>query len=181
MNKWIYSVVICFAITSTARSEGEHDHAGHDHSGHDHAVEASATEEHAGEDHNHADEEQLATPNGGKLIEKDDVHLELLVTDERKIQFTILNEKHEAIQPEESYTFIMMTGDRANPTTLAFTKNEQGAYLSTEALPEGNGLPAVVRYKKSADERLTTLAKLNLNLSDCPACNKKEYACSCIH
>ena len=47
-------------------------------------------------------------------------------------------------------------------------------------LPEGNNLPIVLSIKADAKSK-TVREKFNLNLSDCPTCKYKEYACVCEH
>ena len=52
--------------------------------------------------------------------------------------------------------------------------------MSDIPVPDGNGLPAVVRIKTD-DPGSRVTEKFNLILNACPGCSYKEYACICDH
>ena len=150
--------------------------AGHDHDahkGHDHGA-------HEGHDHGSENkgEEAKAGPNGGRVISTVHPHIEFFVLEDRKVQITAVNDEHEAVELGE-LTVKLIGGSRKNPLKLKFVK--QGDVLVSEtAFPEGNNFPVVLQIKETPDSK-TVIAKFTLNLSDCPGCDYKEYACVCGH
>lgn len=147
----------------------EHDHSAHkeDHSGHDHA---------SHDEHDH--DEAEAGPNGGRLITSVEPHLEFFVTKEGFVQITFLNEASEIVAPKEQ-ALSLIGGDRQNPVRLRFEQKGK-VLISTEALPEGNNLPIILSIKSNKISK-TVRERFNLNLSQCPTCDYKEYACTCAH
>ena len=131
-------------------------------------------EEHEGHDHHKA----IAGPNGGKVIQEVEPHLEFFVTKDRKVQITALGEDGKAV-PIGEQTVSVTGGDRSNPTRMSFEKKGD-VLVSDISFPEGNDFPVVVQIKPSPDAK-TVIEKFNLNLSDCPTCKYKEYACTCDH
>lgn len=126
----------------------------------------------------HAHEEKKAGPNGGRLLTALDPHAEFLVTADRRIQITFLDERDQPVAPSDQIVTVT-TGERAAPTRLTFTR-VGNVLLSEAALPEGNNLPAVVQIKASPEAALVT-ERFNVNLSTCPECKLVEYACICDH
>ena len=121
---------------------------------------------------------QKAGPNGGKLITEVEPHAEFLVTTDKKIEIRFVNEANKIVAPGEQVVTVTM-GDRSAPTKLTFAKVGD-KLVSDKAIPEGNELPTVVQIRAKAGEKAVT-EKFNLNLSDCPTCKHKEYACTCAH
>ena len=70
-------------------------------------------------------------------------------------------------------------GERSKPTKMAFEKSKT-ALVSDQSLPEGNMIPIVLTIKSAPGEKSVT-EKFTINLSDCPECDFKEYACTCDH
>lgn len=130
--------------------------------------------EHAGQAH----AEAKAGPNGGKVIQKVEPHLEFWVTKDRKVQITALDKDGKAT-PIGAQIVSVIGGDRSKPTRMTFAK-EGDVLVSDKAFPEGNDFPVVVQIKTTPDAK-TVIEKFNLNLSDCPTCKHLEYACTCDH
>ncbi len=126
--------------------------------------------------HDHA--KKIAGPNGGRVINTVEPHLEFFVTKDRKVKITAANDDGKAIALG-GQTVRVIGGSRSNPTRLSFTK-EGDSLVSDKALPEGNDFPVVVQIKVTSDAK-TVIDKFNLNLKDCPTCEHKEYACTCDH
>lgn len=140
-----------------------------DHDGHDHG-------DHAG--HSHA--KKVAGPNGGRILTGPDFRAEFYVTDDRKVQITFLDEENKAIAPA-AQTVSVICGDRSNPTTLSPTKKGDGVELvSSATLPDGNNFPTIVTVQTTPDAK-PARAKFTLNMTQCPSCDHKEYACTCDH
>ncbi len=206
MKKTLSRFVLLLAATSFAltpacnKESGDHDHD-HDHDGHhendghehgekghdDHDHEKGKKDDHAehkdhdhDHDHDHGHDHDLieAGPNGGRILHDLEPHVEFLVTDDRKVRISAVNDDGKLI-PVTTQTASLIGGSRANPTKMKFTK-EGGVLLSDIAFPDGNDFPVVVQLKGSPDGKAATV-KFNLNLADCPTCENKEYACTCDH
>lgn len=166
-----YTIAACLAVlplgttallaqeTKEQHAKGEHAEGGHD-------------------DHDHAAHADKAGPNGGKVLMAVDPHLEFFVTEDRKVKITALTDD---LKPAKigATTVKVMGGDRSNPTRMTFTEKD-GSLISDKPFPAGNDFPVVVQIKLTPDAK-TVIEKFNLNLSDCPTCDYKEYACTCAH
>jgi len=141
---------------------------------------AGAAMLHAGEDDHegHDHDEAKAGPNGGKVLQGVEPHLEFFVTKDRKVQVTALGEDGKAIAIGNQ-TVRIIGGSRTSPTRMSLVKRGN-ILVSENAFPEGDDFPVVVQIKPSADTK-TVVEKFNLNLKDCPTCDYKEYACTCDH
>lgn len=126
----------------------------------------------AGDDH----AKKEAGPNGGRLITAVEPHLELLVTKDRKVKITFLDEKKQAVEPGDK-TVKLTCGERANPVRMTFQKGGK-SLVSKELLPEGKNFPAVLQVKTDGKP---VFERFQMNLMDCPECDYLEYACTCDH
>jgi hypothetical protein len=120
----------------------------------------------------------MEAPNGGRILTEIEPHAELFVTDEHKVRITILNEKGEMV-PAEKQEFAAVTGKRSSPVAMKFIE-EDGIFVSNEALPEGMKVPFILTFRPDPDGEKKTL-RMTLDLSDCPTCDHLEYACTCAH
>ncbi|MCB1228715.1 MAG: hypothetical protein KDN19_00520 [Verrucomicrobiae bacterium] len=159
----------------------EHDHADHDHEHEEAQVEAH-DHDHDHEDHGHGHDHShqggVAGPNGGRVITSVEPHVEFLVTDDRKVKLTFLDEDLKPI-PAAEQTATVFAGERTAPVKLGFVPDGD-QLVSDQSLPEGNDFPTVVQLKM-APEAKPVIEKFNLNLSLCPTCDYREYACVCEH
>lgn len=117
-------------------------------------------------------------PNGGRLIEKDSLKCEFLLTDDRMIEVRFLNDHGDVLAPEEQ-TVTVIGGDREKPTRLNFSVLGD-AWVSQQAFPEGNSLPVILEVKSSPDSPVVR-ERFRLSLGACPSCSYQEYACICGH
>ncbi len=131
---------------------------------------------HAGKNHSH--EKKVAGPNGGRLLVSMEPHAEFLVTADRKVQITFVDDALKPLAPAAQVVTVT-TGERSAPVKLSFAKTDN-ALLSEQTVPEGNNFPVVVQIKTSADAK-AIVEKFTLNLSNCPDCKYAEYACICSH
>lgn len=173
-------ITACFIATNTSHAENkEHDHSEHAQCEHEHSAH---TDDHPGHDHSshgdHDHDRPEAGPNGGRLIKSVEPHLEFFVTEEGFVQITFLSEDNEILVPKEQ-TVSLIGGDRQKPVRLRFEIKGK-VLISTEALPEGNNLPIILSIKPNKTSK-TVRERFHLNLSDCPSCDYKEYACICDH
>jgi hypothetical protein len=131
---------------------------------------------HAGKDHSH--EKKVAGPNGGRILTSIEPHAEFLVTADRKVQITFVDDALKPIAPAAQVVTVT-TGERSAPVKMTFAKTET-AFLSEQTVPEGNNFPVVVQIKTTPDAK-AMVEKFTLNLSNCPDCKYAEYACICSH
>lgn len=145
----------------------ESDH-GHDHSSHTHTHDTKTD--------GHSSEEKEGGPNGGRIASSGESNYEILINEDRTVAITALNAELHPISPANQ-VLSLITGDRSNPTTLAFAKSGN-RWISDKALPEGNNLPVIVNFQESPTSEIVR-ERFNANLSECPTCDYKEYACTC--
>lgn len=163
------------AVPHDHDGDGKPDHGPDAHKAHDQSLKEALDAAHG-----HEHPEKMAGPNGGRVITVIEPHAEFFVTAEQKVQITFLGEDNKPVAPE-SQSVKISCGDRNNPTLLNPTKSADGmSLISTNKLPDGNNFPTIVAFKTTADAK-PVRAKFTLNLSDCPSCDYKEYACTCDH
>ncbi len=126
----------------------------------------------------HDHDRKIAGPNGGRVLTGVEPHLEFLVTEDRKVRITAVDDDGKVVELGEQ-DVRLIGGSRANPTRLSFVK-EGNLLVSDKALPEGNNLPVVLQIRPTPDAK-TVIEKFTLNLNDCPGCEHLEYACTCDH
>ena len=129
-------------------------------------------------DHDHSHDKVEAGPNGGRILNIVEPHLEFFVTKDRKVQITAVGEDGKAV-PIGKQVVKVTGGSRSNPTRMKF-KKEGDVLVSDIAFPAGNDFPVVVQVKEKKISK-SLLVKFNLNLRDCPTCDFAEYACACDH
>ena len=126
----------------------------------------------------HADEERKAGPNGGRVIESVEPHVEFLVMPDRKLKLTFLDKDGKAIAVQEQ-TATGIGGERSKPTRFKFEKAD-GALVSDTVLPDGNKVPLILQLKVTPDAK-TVMEKFTVDMSQCGSCEHLEYACTCGH
>lgn len=138
-----------------------------------------------GDDHKHDPKKEhehehaaKAGPNGGRLIHEVEPHAEFLVTEDRKVRITFVDDDNKVVAAG-AQTVTVTCGDRQNPTRLSFLM-DGNSLISDKVLPGGNDFPVVLQIRTDAKAK-SVLEKFNLNLKDCPTCDFKEYACICGH
>lgn len=164
------------------------DHSGHDHSGHDHGEHAALEDdhnnqtEHVHDQHNEGDHEEHAEktpgPNGGRLIQIVEPHFEFLIREDRHAQINFLDDEMKPVAVGDQ-ELKLTGGNRANPFHLSFVK-EGSSLVSEKPIPAGDDHPGVLQIKNNADA-MTIIEQFQMDLSDCPTCNYKEYSCICEH
>lgn len=160
----IKHTLLALSLSFTNICLAESSHESHDHSKHEHSASCDH-EKHA-----------IKAPNNGKIIDDLKPLVELLITEENKVQITLLDEEGKATKPD-GQRFSAIAGERANPTSLKF-ELVGDAFVSTAVLPKGKNIPVILTLKTEGGKQR---AKFNLNLNDCPTCDFLEYACICDH
>lgn len=195
-QKYITSTLLALAVaftsscgdkkTSKLNHDPKEDHSKHakhsDDDKHDHSEHADEKGEHDDHEHEHDHEHDencnhetiKAGPNGGRMIE--DANAEFFITSDRKIQITFYDAQGKAI-PAAGKSAIVVTGERPNQTEMTLIE-ANNLLVSEQAIAAGNNFPTIVEI--TSGEK-TFEARFTLNLSDCPGCANKEYACECQH
>ena len=156
--------------------DDDHGHPHDDGHGHGHSHNGKDDHHHAQPD-NHAAHQKEGGPNGGRLITSVTPHIEFFVMEDLKILISAV--KDGKVVPVEDQVVTLIGGNRSNPTNLEFSKDGD-SLISNESFPKGKALPVIVTIKSTQESDPIT-EKFNLDLSDCPECNFKEYACVCEH
>lgn len=176
----IIANILTLSLVSYAGTE--HDDPNHDHSGHGHAQETPKAKEHDHGDHDDHDHgahaEKKAGPNGGRIITSVEPHFEFWVTPERTVQITFLDDYDKLIAPE-GQAVSLIGGSRSNPTKLSFVHKDK-VLVSNDKLPDGSNIPVILTIETSPDAK-TVRERFQVNMSECPTCDYREYACICDH
>ena len=158
----IATIILSFeGITSLSGSSRHHDH--HDHS-HDHDYDS----------HDHKSTKRIPGPSDGRIIYATKPPFEFLVTAERKVKITFLNDNNEPI-PTTSQRIALIGGNRFKPTELKFSKSGD-ILISDKSLPEGSKIPVILIIQISPDSKVVR-ERFNLDLNNCSDCSYKKYAC----
>ncbi len=151
MKTQLLTTLLTLALAFTINAAGKHDH-----------------------DHEHA----KAGPTGGRLLTKVEPRAEFFVNKDNKVEIRFIDDDNKVVAPGEQVVSVTL-GDRRSPTKLSFTK-DGNKLISDQPIPEGSSLPTVVQIRAKEGAKTVT-EKFNLNLSQCPTCKYKEYACACGH
>lgn len=139
-----------------------------------------AVSAHAHDNHSFARDagEKIKAPNGGRVLTRVEPHAEFLLTADRRVQITFVDDDGRIVAPADQVVTVF-TGERLSPTRLSFKKSGN-TLISDGVVPAGDGFATVVQIKSSPDGATVT-EKFNLVLSTCGECSLKEYACVCDH
>lgn len=129
----------------------------------------------AAEKHDH---KHLATPKGGRLLDKTEPHAELVVEKDRTVTINFYSEEMKPV-PVTTQSVTVQADAKSGKAKLEFEKKGD-SLVSKTALPEGDGYNVVVQFKQTADAKPVNL-RFKLDLSTCGECKRAEYACICEH
>jgi hypothetical protein len=129
----------------------------------------------AAEKHDHA---HLATPKGGRVLDKTTPHAEVVFEKDRS--FTI-NFYDDALKPvaATSQMATVIASTKSGKTTIEFEKKGDSLASKTK-LPEGDGYNVVVQFRQTAEARPQNF-RFKLDISICGGCKRAEYGCICGH
>jgi len=162
-------------IFTSCSGDGQNSHEGHDH---DHG-EHDHHEGHAHDDReSQPSEKKDAGPNGGRIITEVEPHLEFFLLPDHKVQITALTEDSKSTAIGDQIITVTV-GDRSAPADLKFSRKGD-VLISDTAFPTGDKLPVIMQIQSGTDAE-PVFARFALDLSDCPGCPYKEYACVCDH
>lgn len=120
----------------------------------------------------------LATPKGGKLLDKTEPHAEFVVEKDRTVTINFYNEAMKPVAATtQTVTAIADTKD--GKTKLEFEKKGDSLVSKTK-LPEGDGYNVVVQFRQTAEAKPQNL-RFKLDMHTCGGCKRAEYGCTCDH
>ena len=129
----------------------------------------------AAEKHDH---KHLATPKGGRLLEKTEPHAEFVL--EKDHTATINFYTHDMKPVSAGDQMVTLIADAKNgKQTIPFEKKGDSLVSKTK-LPEGDGYNVVVQFKQKADARPQNF-RFKLDTHICSECKRAEYGCVCGH
>jgi len=129
----------------------------------------------AADKHDHA---HLATPKGGRVLDKTTPHAEVVFEKDRS--FTV-NFYNDALNPvaATSQTATVIASAKGGKTTIEFERKGDSLVSKTK-LPEGDGYNIVVQFRQTAEAKPQNF-RFKLELYTCGGCKRAEYACTCDH
>ncbi|HEY5743734.1 MAG TPA: hypothetical protein VIS99_14465 [Terrimicrobiaceae bacterium] len=134
---------------------------------------AAATAAFSADDHGH---KVIPGPKGGKVLETEPLHAEFFVQPDKKVSITFYDESMKPVAPGEQLVKVIAEAP-SGKATLAFEKTSD-AFVSTTALPEGDGYRIVVQIKQTADAKPQNF-RIDYHTEICGECKRAEYACIC--
>ena len=124
------------------------------------------------------DHKPIATPKGGRLLEKTEPHAEFVVEKDRTVTINFYNHDMKPVAiTTQSVT--VQADAKDGKAKLEFEKKGDSLASKTK-LPEGDGYNVVVQFKQTADAKPQNL-RFKLDMNICGECKRAEYACSCGH
>ena len=120
----------------------------------------------------------LATPKGGRLLEKTEPRAELVIEKDRSVTINFYNAAMKPV-PAADQTVTVLADVKSGKTTLTFEKKGD-ALVSKTKLPAGEGYNLIVQFKQTATAKPQNF-RFTLDLATCGECTRAEYGCICGH
>ena len=123
------------------------------------------------------DHKHIATPGGGRLLDKTEPHAEFVVEKDRTVTIHFYNHDMKPVAvTTQSVTVIANAKQKA---TIEFEKKGD-VLVSKTKLPDGEGYNLVVQFKQTAEAKPQNF-RFKFDLSVCGGCKRAEYGCICGH
>ena len=142
---------------------------------------ACKKDDHAGHDHSKAPgkaAKPIAGPNGGKLLEGTTPRAEFVIGADRRVTVNFYDAQLKPV-PASGQVIAVSAEPKSGKVALTMEAKD-GAFVSKEPLPDGDGYTIVAQLKASAEAAPQNF-RVTLDLSHCGGCKLKEYACTCDH
>ena len=124
------------------------------------------------------DHKHMATPKGGRLLDKTEPHAEFVVEKDRSVTINFYNDGMKPVAATtQNVTVIADAKD--GKSKLEFEKKGD-SLMSKTKLPEGEDYNVVVQFKQTGDAKPVNL-RFKLDMNTCGECKRAEYACICDH
>ena len=125
-----------------------------------------------------AEKKPTPGPKGGKLLENTAPRAEFLIGADNRVTVGFYDAQLKPV-PATGQVVAVTAEPKSGKVTLTMEAKD-GAFVSKEALPAGEGYPLVVQLKATADAMPQNF-RLTFDLNNCGGCKLKEYACTCDH
>ena len=120
----------------------------------------------------------LATPKGGRLLEKTEPYAEFVVEKDRSVTINFYNAEMKPV-PAAAQSLTVTADAKDGKAKLEFEKKGD-VLVSKTKLPAGDGYNLVVQFKQTAEAKPVNL-RFKLDLGICGECKRAEYGCICEH
>ena len=110
--------------------------------------------------HGHGHGHDQRGPNNGVVIHDVNPHVELVVTKDRKLQFTFLDGSLKKAVPPKQQSISVVCGKRLAPTRMSFVR-QGNSFVSDRPLPAGSPIRTVIRFKMTKNAKVNVV-RLNL-------------------
>jgi hypothetical protein len=123
-----------------------------------------------------ADQQVLAGPKGGRLLEKTEPKAEFYLEKDHTATITFYDAALKSV-PVAGQSVTVIADAKGGKATVEFEKKGD-VLVSKTKLPEGDGYNLVVQFRPSADAKPQNL-RFKLDTHICGGCKRAEYACNC--
>lgn len=120
----------------------------------------------------------LATPKGGRLLEKTEPRAEFVIEKDRSVTINFYDAAMKPV-PAADQTATVIADAKGGKATLVFEKKGD-VLVSKTRLPAGEGYNLVVQFKQTATAKPVNF-RMKLDLATCGECKRAEYGCICGH
>ena len=120
----------------------------------------------------------LATPKGGRLLDKTDPHAEFLVEKDRTVTIHFYSADMKPVAAS-TQTVVVLADLKSGKAKVEFEKKGD-VLVSKTKLPDGEGYNIIVQFKQTAEAKPLNL-RFKLDQTLCSECQRAEYACICDH
>ena len=124
----------------------------------------------------HDHDKPIPGPKGGRILEVEDVHAEFFVQTDNKVSITFYDSEMKPAAPGEQVVKVIAEAP-SGKATLDFERAGD-AFVSSSALPEGDGYRIVVQIKSTSDAKPQNF-RVDYHTEICGECKHPEYACTC--
>jgi hypothetical protein len=115
-------------------------------------------------------------PKGGRILEVEGGHAEFFVQPDNKVSITFYDSEMKPAAPGEQVVKVIAEAP-SGKATLDFEKAGD-AFVSSSALPEGDGYRIVVQIKSTGEAKAQNF-RVDYHTEVCGECKHPEYACTC--
>ena len=124
----------------------------------------------------HDHDKPIPGPKGGRILEVESGHAEFFVQSDNKVSITFYDSEMKPAAPGEQVVKVIAEAP-SGKATLDFEKAGD-AFVSSSALPEGDGYRIVVQIKSTGEAKAQNF-RVYYHTEVCGECKHPEYACTC--
>ena len=120
----------------------------------------------------------LATPKGGRLLEKTEPHAEFVIEKDRSV--TINFYSHDMKPVAVTTQSVTVQADAKDGKAKLEFEKKGDSLVSKTVLPKDDGYNIVVQFKQTANAKPQNF-RFKLDTHICGGCKRAEYGCTCGH